>query len=135
MRMRAVAQRGAAFVLAAQTVDGGFPALPGSDSNAQSTGLALVALRVTGLDLPRNANGRTPTDYLSTLARPNGSIAYAARSNPTPVWTTAQALLGLTSRSKLLALGDPWIPSALIRTKYWLRRRPASRRSGARFLS
>lgn len=102
----AEALRAAAFVLSAQAADGGFPAVPGGVSNAQSTGVALVALRVTGLG-PRPTtvpDGPTPLDYLASLSRPDGSIAYDKRSSPTPVWSTAQALLGLTTRSKLLDL-------------------------------
>lgn len=100
----AKARRAASFVRSAQAADGGFPTMPGGASNAQSTGVALIALRVTGLG-PRptaNPGGPTPLDYLASLARPNGSIAYTSRSNPTPVWTTAQALLGLTTKEKLM---------------------------------
>jgi hypothetical protein len=101
-------RRAAAFVRSAQTPDGGFPALPDGDSNAQSTGLGLIALRVSGLG-PRGAlgdSGRSPLDYLASLARHNGAIAYQRHSSPTPVWTTAQALLGLTTRAKLLDLNS-----------------------------
>jgi prenyltransferase beta subunit len=101
--------RAAAFVRSAQAADGGFPALPGGDSNAQSTGLGLIALRVSGLG-PRRArsdSGHSPLDYLASLTRRNGSIAYRPHSSPTPVWTTSQALLGLTTRTGLLDLnGD-----------------------------
>lgn len=96
--------RAAAFVRSTQAPDGGFPATPGGASNAQSTGLATIALRVSGLG-PRqasSASGRGPLDYLASLARPNGSIAYQRRSSPTPVWTTSQALLGLTTKARLL---------------------------------
>jgi hypothetical protein len=102
----AMARQAAAFVRSTQAADGGFPALPGGDSNAQSTGVALVALRVAGLG-PRptaGPGGPTPLDYLAFLARSNGSIAYAPGSSPTPVWTTAQVLLGLTSREKLMQM-------------------------------
>ena len=100
----AAARRAAAFVSAAQNPDGGFPSMSGGESNAQSTGLALVALRVAGPG-PRlaSASDATPLDYLAALARPDGSIEYAPASHPTPVWTTAQALLGLTARVRLLA--------------------------------
>ena len=102
-------RRAAAFVRSSQAPDGGFPALPGGESNAQSTGLGLIALRMSGLGPRRTLSdsGRGPLDYLASLARSNGAIAYQRRSSPTPVWTTAQALLGLTSRAKLLDLnGD-----------------------------
>jgi hypothetical protein len=102
----AKARRAAAFVCSAQAADGGFPTMPGGASNAQSTGVALVALRVTGLG-PRptaTPGGPTPLDYLASLARRDGSIAYMPGRNPTPVWTTAQALLGLTTKGKLMQL-------------------------------
>jgi Prenyltransferase and squalene oxidase repeat len=99
------ARRGGAFVRSAQGDDGGFPALPGGSSNAQSTGLALVALRVSGVGPRiRSAADGTPLIFLSSLARPDGAIAYGPSSNPTPVWTTAQALLGLTGRAKLIGM-------------------------------
>jgi hypothetical protein len=99
------ARRAGAFVRAAQAADGGFPSLPGGASNSQSTGLALVALRVSGIGPGvRSPTGKTPLDFLSSLGRDNGSIAYSDTANPTPVWTTAQALLGLTSRAKLIGM-------------------------------
>lgn len=103
-RRRAPVLRAAAFVSTAQAPDGGFPASPGGASNAQSTGLATIALRVSGLGPRRglSASGRGPLDYLASLARPNGSISYQQRTSPTPVWTTSQALLGMTTRVRLL---------------------------------
>jgi hypothetical protein len=103
---RAAARRAAIAVRAAQRPDGGFPAIPGGSSNAQSTGVALIALRVAGLGPRPSAEpgGPTPLDYLASLARRNGSIVYSKGSSLTPVWTTAQALLGLTSRARLLDL-------------------------------
>jgi hypothetical protein len=102
----AAARRAGRSVASAQSADGGFPSIPGGESNAQSTGLALVALRVARLGVERpSASGATPLDYLAGLARPDGSTEYAAGSAPTPVWTTAQALLGLLPRGKLLRAG------------------------------
>jgi Prenyltransferase and squalene oxidase repeat len=102
---RTAARRGGAFVRSVQAADGGFPSLPGGDSNSQSTGLALVALRVAGIGpRVRSADERTPLDFLASLRRPNGSIAYTAQAGPTPAWTTAQALLGLTARAKLMGM-------------------------------
>ncbi len=97
------ARRAAAFVASAQAPDGGFPSLPGGEPDAQSTGLALVALRVGGIGARlRSSSGLTPLDYLAGLARRDGSLEYATGSRTTPVWTTAQALLGLTGRAQLL---------------------------------
>jgi len=103
---QAAARRAATAVRAAQAADGGFPVIPGGSSNAQSTGVALIALRVAGLGPRPSAEpgGPTPLDYLASLARRNGSIVYSKGSSLTPVWTTAQALLGLTTKSKLLRL-------------------------------
>jgi hypothetical protein len=100
----AAVSRAAAFIRSAQAADGGFPALPGGESNAQSTGLATIALRLAGIGPRRSlvGSGRGPLDYLVSLARRDGSIAYRPRSSPTPAWTTAQALLGLTAKTRLL---------------------------------
>lgn len=97
-------QHAADFIRAGESADGGFPALPGGESNAQSTGLALVALRLAGDDPRRtlSPSGRHPLQYLASLTRRDGSFAYRPGSSPTPGWTTAQALLGLTARAKLL---------------------------------
>lgn len=102
---RAVAVlRAGAFVRSAQSADGGFPALPGGASNAQSTGLATIALRLAGIGPRRSPSpsGRGPLDYLVSLAHHDGSIGYQPGNSPTPAWTTAQALLGLTARARLL---------------------------------
>ncbi|HEV7483254.1 MAG TPA: hypothetical protein VGO13_09165 [Solirubrobacterales bacterium] len=105
--MRVPAQRGADFLDSAQAADGGFPTLPGGASNAQSTGLALLGLRATGAGVrSQSPGGLTGLDFLASMARRNGSIAYSPGANPTPTWTTAQALLGLTGRAKLLERDD-----------------------------
>jgi hypothetical protein len=103
---QAATLRAADFIRSAQAPDGGFPTLPGGISNAQSTGLATIALRVSGVGSRRTLSdgGLSPLDYLASLARPNGSIAYRRHSAPTPIWTTSQALLGLTSKARLLDL-------------------------------
>lgn len=103
-RRRAAALQGASFVRGAQSADGGFPAIPGGASNSQSTGLATVALRVAGLGarLTSGGAGPSPLDYLASLSRHDGSIAYDDHISPTPVWSTAQALLGLTTKEKLM---------------------------------
>lgn len=102
---RGAARAAASFVREAQATGGGFPSLPGGAPNSQSTGLALVALRVAGLGprAARSAGGLTGLDHLASLARRDGSISYAHRSSPTPIWSTAQALLGLSSKRRLLS--------------------------------
>jgi hypothetical protein len=127
------ARRGGAFVRAAQADDGGCPSLPGGASNSQSTGLALVALRVAGVGPRlRSAAGRTPLDFLASLAHRSGSIAYTATSSPTPVWTTAQALLGLTSKARLIGTDTLPQPVSDPRTAAKTLRRPPIRRDIAR---
>jgi hypothetical protein len=106
---REAASRAGSFIARAGNGDGGFPALPGGSSNSQSSGLATVGLRVSGIGARGAAVGGAPTplDYLASLARDDGSIAYAHASSPTPVWSTAQALLGLTRKGLLLAKEYP----------------------------
>jgi hypothetical protein len=106
--MQAAVTRGGTFIAAAQASDGGFPSLPGGASNSQSSGLALVALRVAGIGPGlRSSAGKTGLDFLSALPRRDGSIAYSEGVDPTPVWTTAQALLGLTGGARLLGRPAP----------------------------
>jgi hypothetical protein len=100
-------RRAAAFVRGAQSRDGGYPSAPGGDSNSQSTSFAVIALRVAGIGPRRDRSdtGMSPLEYLVSLGRRGGAIAYDRGSNPTPVWTTSQALLALSTRARLLALG------------------------------
>jgi hypothetical protein len=96
-------RRGGAFLRSAQATDGGFPSLPGWEPNSQSTGLALVGLRTAGVGARvQSPAGRTPLGFLVSLAHRDGAIAYSSSFNPTPTWTSAQALLGLTGCAKLL---------------------------------
>jgi hypothetical protein len=88
------------YLLAAQNYDGGFGSALGSPSNAQSTGLALAALRAAGFApaVVRTEDGIDPVDYLTTVQRGPGAISYSRQGRQAPVWTTAQALLGLGRR-------------------------------------
>jgi hypothetical protein len=98
---QAAARRAGLFISGAGNADGGFPSLPGGPSNSQSTGLAAVGLRVGGVGSRLAAPDAL--DYLASLALGDGSIAYSRTAAPTPVWTTAQALLGLTTKRRLLS--------------------------------
>jgi len=101
---RSAARRAGAFLARALNPDGGLPSVPGRASNAQSTGLALVGLRVSDVGpRPGPPAAPTPLGYLASLARRDGSIAYSRTAAPTPVWSTAQALLGLTTKWVLLS--------------------------------
>lgn len=98
------ATRAAAFVKGVQNPDGGFPAVSGGSSNAQSTGFGLLAIHsISGPPSgPPNTDGITPAHYLATLQRRDGAIDYAPGMRTTPVWVTAQAILGLIGHGRLI---------------------------------
>ena len=94
-------QRGAAtsravgWLRANQNDDGGYGQFKGRASNAQSTAYAVQGLLAAG------AGGATLTralGYLRGLQHADGSVAYSATSNQTPVWVTAQALMAFERR-------------------------------------
>jgi energy-coupling factor transport system substrate-specific component len=89
--------RAVAFIEHAQNPDGGFPADPHRESNAQSTAWAVQGLAAAGrnVEAVRNRGSRSPLGYLQSLVAPNGSIRYSRTSAQTPVWVTAQALAAL----------------------------------------
>jgi Prenyltransferase and squalene oxidase repeat len=86
-----------AFLLGSQNLDGGFPAQPGGESNAQSTAWAVQGLTATGRNVQaiHRHGSRSPLGYLESLLAPNGSVRYSRTSAQTPVWVTAQALTAL----------------------------------------
>lgn len=92
------ARRAGRFLLSLQNPDGGFPAMPGAASNAQSTGLALAGLRAARFRPARmrTEDRITPFHYLALLQRPGGRLSYAPGQSISPVWVTAQALIGLS---------------------------------------
>ena len=108
---RAAVSRAAAFVRSAQAADGGFPAPPGGESNAQSTGLATdrAARRRRRAAALAGRIRRARSARLPRLARPPRRLDRlpAVRSSPTPAWTTAQALLGLTATGAGCSTGTP----------------------------
>jgi energy-coupling factor transport system substrate-specific component len=89
--------RASAFLIGAQSRDGGYPQQPGGESNAQSTAWAIQGLTAAG----RHAAGvtregsRSPLGYLQSLLAPDGSVRYSRTGAQTPVWVTAQALTAL----------------------------------------
>jgi energy-coupling factor transport system substrate-specific component len=89
--------RAVAFIERAQNPDGGFPAAPHQESNAQSTAWAIQGLFAAGRDVEavRDRGSRSPLGYLEGLVAPNGSVRYSRTSSQTPVWVTAQALAAL----------------------------------------
>jgi prenyltransferase beta subunit len=89
--------RAVAFIERAQNPDGGFPAEPRRESNAQSTAWAVQGLVAAGrnVEAVRSRGSRTPLAYLQSLVASNGSVRYSRTSAQTPVWVTAQALAAL----------------------------------------
>jgi prenyltransferase beta subunit len=89
--------RAVAFIEHAQNPDGGFPAAPHRESNAQSTAWAVQGLAAAGrnVEATRDRGSRSPLGYLESLLAPNGSVRYSRTSAQTPVWVTAQALAAL----------------------------------------
>ncbi len=92
--------RAVAFIEHAQNPDGGFPAQPHQESNAQSTAWAIQGLFAAGRDVEavRDHGSRSPLGYLESLVAPNGSVRYSRTSAQSPVWVTAQALAALALR-------------------------------------
>jgi energy-coupling factor transport system substrate-specific component len=89
--------RAAAFIVRAQNPDGGLPAQPRGESNAQSTSWAVQGLLAAGVNVAavRRRGGRTPLGYIESLVAPSGSVRYSRTGAVTPVWVTAQALTAL----------------------------------------
>lgn len=121
---RSTRARALRFLRRQQNRDGGFPASPGGDSNAQSTAFAvqgLIAAHIRVSSLRRHHH--SPTAYLRSLIRPNGSVRYSRTSNQTPVWVTGQALLALAGKSLPLSTTGslalaPAISGAGARTRF-----------------
>jgi hypothetical protein len=87
-----------------QDADGGFPAMPGAGSNAQSTAFAVQGLVAAGVDPGTlRRRGASPLDYLRGLIAPDGHVRYSRSADQTPVWVTAEALLALDAKPLPLA--------------------------------
>ena len=101
------ARKAAAWLRATQNTDGGFPYYPGGASDANSTGLVLVALRAFGFtpaELRSTRSSATAVRYLRSVqarcgaaAAQRGGIAYQGPRPVVPdVLATSQAALGLS---------------------------------------
>jgi energy-coupling factor transport system substrate-specific component len=121
-----------------QNRDGGFPAQPGADSNAQSTAFAVQGLIAAAVQPARlhHLGGPSPIGYLTALIAPDGHVRYAAHMTQTPVWVTAQALLALAGKPLPLtplpaptttaAPATPRTPAAAPTRRHHPRARPTS---------
>jgi energy-coupling factor transport system substrate-specific component len=85
--------RGVGWLRRHQERNGGW-ALLGGPVNAQSTAWAVQGLDAAGVAL-RSGGRRSPLDYLASVQASDGHYRYSHRSDQTPVWVTAQALLAV----------------------------------------
>ena len=96
--------RAVRFLRSQQSADGGFPSLPGADSNAQSTAFAVQGLIADGVDPgSMRRRGTSPVDYLRSLIAADGHVRYSRMTDQTPTWVTAEALLALEAKPLPLA--------------------------------
>jgi energy-coupling factor transport system substrate-specific component len=89
----AVTVRAVSFVRGRQNLDGGFPAQPGGESNAQSSAWAIQGLLAAGVS-PGSLHRRgaiSPLSYLRSLIASDGHVRYSRSIDHTPVWVTAPA--------------------------------------------
>jgi hypothetical protein len=94
-----------AYIKRQQNRDGGFPAQPGEESNAQSTAWAIQGLLAAGAD-PSSLHRRgapAPSAFLDSLISSDGHVRYSHATDQTPVWVTAQALMALAGKALPLA--------------------------------
>jgi prenyltransferase beta subunit len=98
-------RRAVRFLRHQQNRNGGWPSLPGSISNAQSTAFAIQGLEAVGASLASLRH--SPLAYLQSLIAPDGHVAYARGQSQTPVWVTAQAELALLGKPLPLAAVTP----------------------------
>lgn len=87
-------RRAARFLLGARNRDGGMGQGPGEASNAQSTAWAIQGLVAAG----RARDAAAARAWLGSLVAPDGLVRYSRTNPQTPVWVTAEALLGLLER-------------------------------------
>lgn len=83
---------GLAYLRAAQLPDGGFPALPRSESesNVASTAWAVQGIWATGGNPEAWVDaGREPLDYMESMQQPDGHVRWRASSDLNGIWMTA----------------------------------------------
>jgi hypothetical protein len=88
------ADRGLSYLRKHQRSDGGFGLGIAGGVNSQSTAWAIQGMIAVGADPASIASGgNSALDYLAARQSADGSYAYSASSNQTPVWVTGEVLV------------------------------------------
>jgi energy-coupling factor transport system substrate-specific component len=88
------ADRGLSYLRKHQRSDGGFGLGATGGVNSQSTAWAIQGMIAVGADPASiTAGGSSAFDYLTARQSPDGSYAYSASSDQTPVWVTGEVLV------------------------------------------
>jgi hypothetical protein len=113
--------RAVGYIRGQQDRDGGFPSMPGSGSNAQSTAFGVQGLIAAGAD-PNTLHRRgapSPLAYLRSLVAGDGHVQYSRGTSETPTWVTGEALMALEGKALPIAAvarhtsaGSPARPTA-----------------------
>ncbi len=114
---RASIEGGLDYLRRAQLPDGGFPALPTSEteSNVASTAWAVQAIWALGgnpEDWKAGPEGREPLDYMESMQQPDGHIRWRASTDMNGIWMTAYVTPAFAGQA--LPIADPGrpVPSA-----------------------
>ncbi len=106
---------GLAYLHKAQLPDGGFPALPGreSESNVASTAWAVQGIWATGGN-PETwlVDGREPLGYMESMQQPDGHIRWRANSDMNGIWMTAYVLPAFAGEALPIAPAARFDPGA-----------------------
>ena len=97
-RRTTTVKRAVRYLVRKQNSDGGFPLVPGAESNAQSTAWAIQGLLAAGRDPAKVRRSRDPLAFLRSLTAASGETRYSRTSRQTPVWVTAQAVMALARK-------------------------------------
>jgi energy-coupling factor transport system substrate-specific component len=95
---------GVKYLRESQRLEGGWGLNESGVTNTQSTAWAVQGLVAAGVP-PGSVRrgGRSPLDYLRARQASDGHYSYSSASDQTPIWVTAQALLGVKRKAFPLA--------------------------------
>ena len=97
--------RAVAYIRGQQDRDGGFPSMPGSGSNAQSTAFGVQGLIAAGVDPSalHRRGAQSPLGYLRSLIAGDGHVQYSRGTSESPTWVTGEALMALEGKALPIA--------------------------------